>query len=77
MAGSFVDCKLPGHQQQTRVRGEEAAGVGADSGFSGTSNAMLEKKIFTRGYGIQASDAGRAYSFLSRCIPQHLPRLWN
>lgn len=44
MAGSFVDCKLPGHQQLTRVRGEEAAGVGADSGFSGTSNAMLEKK---------------------------------
>lgn len=57
--------------------GEEDVGVGADSGFSGTSNAMLEKKIFTHDYGIQACDAGRVYGLLSRCIPQHLPKLWN
>lgn len=47
------------------MRGEEASGVGADSGFSGTSNAMLEKKNLHTWLGVQACDAGGVYGFLN------------
>lgn len=48
VADSGVYCNRPAIRTVTGVRCEEVAGMGADSCFSGKSNAML-KKILTHG----------------------------